>query len=230
LPRSRPLAWIMYLFFGNPFGIGSKRRSRSWPKSSLSTFARVDGQVARGPRLDGLLGDSLLVLSPAPGTNAWHLDQTGIATSRRCPTPCALFGPDWSLQWSQVRRDPHRCAQGDISSESGHASRSTPGPVKRKLQAYSGPSRALTGKRPRRRMFPGPSAFSRAPGPPGTGRRTLREIEQSHIVRYGQATRVKSLPARCAESGPASHWKGHAMRSLPWCWSCLSLLRVAILH
>ncbi len=204
------LVWIVYVFFGSPFG-----------DLGRETLAKLVGKLAeqlrKGP-IDKLLEFFALIVFA--GVHFWysrraskyerlHLDQTGIRYKSPLPEPLRGLHPDWSLQWSQVREIrivvPKAMFHPNLVMLEIDA-----GPVKRKLQAlqWSGDAEGKTAEAEtwRERFFLGFRPARERDG-------TLRQVEQSPLVRYAReaGVRVTSSAAQGIGSGFALEKHRHAL-------------------
>ena len=201
------LVWVMYMLFGNPFG--------EWDFDSFAkAFLRFLKQAPTDKLIEGV------ALAVASGAHLWlirrtskyerlHLDQLGIRYASPLPKSLRALQPDWSLQWSQVREFrivvPKAMFHPNLVMVEIDA-----GPVKRKLQAlyWSGDAegKAAGAETWRERFFLG---FGHA----RERDRTLRQVEQSPLVRCAREAGVKVVAgdAQGLGSGFALEKHRHAL-------------------
>jgi hypothetical protein len=179
------LVWVAYLLLGNPFG--------DWDWDSIVKAFRAF--LKRAP-VDQQIEVVLLVLVTV--VHPWylrraskferlHLDPTGIRYASPLPKSLRFLRPDWSLQWSHVREIrivvPKAMFHPNLVMLEIDA-----GPVKRKLQAlyWSGDAEGKTAqaKTWRERFLLGFRPARERDG-------SLRQVEQSPLVRYAKEAGVK---------------------------------------
>lgn len=207
------LAWIMYLFFGNPFGT-----------LDAETLAKLAGKFVehlRGGPADKLI--EFLALIVFSGVHFWyfrraskyerlHLDQAGIRYQSPLPHLLRALQPDWSLQWSQVREIrivvPKAVYHPNLAVLEIDA-----GPAKRKLQALLWSVVDSEGKAPESDGVSWRERFFAGIGSARDREKTRQAIEQSPIVSYARQAGVKvsSGTARGIGSGFALEGHRHAL-------------------
>ena len=176
------LAWIMYLFFGNPFG----ELDRETLAKLLEKFVE---HLRKGPT-DKLL--EVLALMVFSGIHFWylrrvsryerlHLDQTGIRYKSPLPDALRALRPDWSLQWSQVR-EIRIVAPKAIFHPNLVMIEIDAGPIKRKLQALQWSVEGPHGETAEAENVPWRERFFSGTGSARDRERTLREVEQSLAI------------------------------------------------
>ncbi len=203
------LVWVAYTLLGNPFG--------DWDWDSFAKAFRgflkqlpVDRQI-EGVALVVVTGVHLWYLRRASKHERLHLDQVGMRYQSPLPKSLRALRPDWSLQWSQVREIrvvvPKATFHPNLVMLEIDA-----GPIKRKLQAlpWSGDAE---GKTAGAENIPWRERFFLGFRPARERDRTLRQVEQSPLVRYAKeaGARVTASDVQGIGSGFALEKNRHAL-------------------
>jgi hypothetical protein len=219
------MAWITYLFFGNPFGTLDPEK-----------LAKLVVEHLRRGSADKLLEFLALIiysivylwyLRRAAKYERLHLDQTGIRYKSPLPGSLRALQPDWFLQWSQVREIrivmPKTMHHPNLAALEIDA-----GPAKRKLQALQWSVVDSEGKAPESDGISWRERFFAGIGSARDRERTLRAVEQSAIVNYARQAGVKvtSGTPRGIGSGFALESHRHALVAM---LLVLSLLCYAVI-
>ncbi len=179
------LVWITFMLLGNPFA--------DWDWDSFAkAFRAFLKQVPAEQQVEGVglvvvAAAHIWYLRRASKHERLHLDQVGVRYESPLPQSLRALRPDWSLQWSQLREVrivvPKAMFHPNLVTLEIDA-----GPVKRKLQAlhWSGDAegKAAGAETWHERFFLG---FR----PARERDRTLRQVEQSPVVRYAKEAGVR---------------------------------------
>jgi hypothetical protein len=185
--------WLLNIVFANPFG--------DFDRAALEKFFHKLVERSREAPTSSLLDDLELPLVVVAGIlHVWYLrraskyeritlDGNGIRYQSPLPETLRALQPDWSLRWSQVRAARIAVPKGMyhrnlIALELDAAPKKRKVFVLRWVAADSAGTSALTEKGSWRDRF---FAFS---GSKRDVERTLREIEESPIVRYAREAGV----------------------------------------